>query len=306
MKKLQNQILGAVGLLVASATVNKGMEYQEAQKITPIGTRIPVNFQMMNVEVRGKGEKTYVLLADHYTAAPVLDFTPLTDELSKHNRVVVIEPFGHGFSDEAKEERTLKNHSEELKEAIDSLGLKEILLVARGTAAFQAMDYVNRYKEDISGLVLYDILNPEGRDFSYSETQHQIDTFTKVIGVNRLAQYLNLTKNLPLSADKRYTNSIRENMKMLQNFFVGSNTYRMENKAMRASIESALKLSIPKDIPLLLMATGKKKDAPIEIMQRLMGKRKRGKMALVKLNEPSHWYGAKELRKVMESFFDEK
>lgn len=51
---------------------------------------------------------TIVLLPGLGTAAPILDFMPLATELSKTNRVVIVKPFGYGWSDITNDERTLQ------------------------------------------------------------------------------------------------------------------------------------------------------------------------------------------------------
>ncbi|MCX2824528.1 hypothetical protein [Bacillus pseudomycoides] len=44
-------------------------------------------------------------------AAPALDYEPLMNEISKNNRIVVIETFGYGWSDITNKERTVENIS---------------------------------------------------------------------------------------------------------------------------------------------------------------------------------------------------
>lgn len=56
----------------------------------------------MNVLIQGEGKQTIVLIPGFGTGAPALDFKPLIDELSPFYKVVAVEPFGYGLSDETK------------------------------------------------------------------------------------------------------------------------------------------------------------------------------------------------------------
>lgn len=80
----------------------------------------------MNVLIQGDGKETIVLLPGYGTASPVLDFKPLVDELSPYYRVVVIEPFGYGLSDDTDKVRTSQNIVDEIHECLQKLNIKSI------------------------------------------------------------------------------------------------------------------------------------------------------------------------------------
>ncbi|MNP82794.1 Alpha/beta hydrolase family protein [compost metagenome] len=75
----------------------------------------------MNVFIQGEGEETIVLLPGYGTAAPGLDFKTLVSELSPNYKVVVVEPFGYGLSDQTSKERTTANIVSEIHEALSSV-----------------------------------------------------------------------------------------------------------------------------------------------------------------------------------------
>ncbi|MEK5325979.1 alpha/beta fold hydrolase [Aeribacillus sp. FSL M8-0254] len=68
----------------------------------------------MHVYTKGDGENTIVLLSGLGTAAPVLDFEPLVNELAKNHKVVVVESFRYGWSNVTNKERTVENIVEEI------------------------------------------------------------------------------------------------------------------------------------------------------------------------------------------------
>ena len=57
--------------------------------------------------------------------SPVLEFRPLTDALSQNYRVITLEPFGYGFSDEAPSDREMATIVDEFHECVKSLGYGE-------------------------------------------------------------------------------------------------------------------------------------------------------------------------------------
>ena len=73
----------------------------------------------VNVYRNGHAGQPIVLLSGLGTAAPALDFAPLIRELGDYD-VIVVEGFGYGYSDLSASERTNKNISTELHEALGS------------------------------------------------------------------------------------------------------------------------------------------------------------------------------------------
>jgi pimeloyl-ACP methyl ester carboxylesterase len=107
----------------------------------------------MNVMIQGQGEETVVLLPGFGTAAPGIDFKPLVDELSPFYKVVVIEPFGYGLSDITEKERTVDNIVSELHEALQQLKIDRYILMGHSISGIYGLDYVNKYKNEVSAFV---------------------------------------------------------------------------------------------------------------------------------------------------------
>ena len=66
----------------------------------PLGDMIEVDGGKMCIFTEGSGEHTIVFMSGYGTPSPILDFKPLYDKLSNDYRIVVVEKFGYGFSDE--------------------------------------------------------------------------------------------------------------------------------------------------------------------------------------------------------------
>lgn len=53
----------------------------------------------INTSVTGTGEETFVIMPGFGSASPVLELAPPVDDLDDQATVVVVEPFGYGWSD---------------------------------------------------------------------------------------------------------------------------------------------------------------------------------------------------------------
>lgn len=161
MKKTFFFLLKAIGVIVIAIalflaivfTVNVICNKIEKGKIEPYGQLVPVDGKNMNVTIHGNGEETVVLLPGYGTAAPGIDFKPLVDELSPFYRVVVIEPFGYGLSDITEKERSTENIVSELHECLQQLNIDRYILMGHSISGIYALDYVNKYKNEVSAFV---------------------------------------------------------------------------------------------------------------------------------------------------------
>ncbi|MBR4097502.1 MAG: alpha/beta hydrolase, partial [Oscillospiraceae bacterium] len=73
----------------------------------PLGTMVEVDGGEMCVYTEDKGEHTIVFMSGYGTPSPILDFKPLYNRLSDDFRIVVVEKFGYGFSDETDMSRDI-------------------------------------------------------------------------------------------------------------------------------------------------------------------------------------------------------
>ena len=83
--------IGVAALVLFSTASNLIMGTVERSSISPYGETVSIDSGDVNVWVAGNGEETIVLLSGYGTAAPTLDFAPLTKQLQIHHTVVVVE-----------------------------------------------------------------------------------------------------------------------------------------------------------------------------------------------------------------------
>ncbi|RKP55019.1 alpha/beta fold hydrolase [Cohnella endophytica] len=237
----------AIGLfLVIVFIVNRVCNKSEQGKIEPYGQFVTVDGKNMNVTIQGKGEETVVLLPGYGTAAPELDFKPLIEELSPYYKVVAIEPFGYGLSDETEKERTMDNIVSEIHQALQSLNIDRYILMGHSIAGIYGLDYVNKYKNEVSAFVGIDSSVPTqgGVDAEVPTTTFKL---MKKSGLLRLL--IKLQGDPYASSD--FDEKTKEQMRMITNKNIYNDTTLNEMKNFTANFDGAQQLSFPKTLPVI-------------------------------------------------------
>ena len=251
-------ILGVVVVgLIGTTTVNAVASASEANDIERYGRLVDVDGKKMNVEVQGSGEQTVVLLPGFGTASPVLDFAPLVAELKPHYRVVVVEPFGYGLSDETGKPRTSANIASEVHEALQRLSIDSYVLMGHSIAGIYGLEYANTYRDEVTAFVGIDSSVP---------TQPGMDQEFPIDAL-RTAKSLGLIRVLAAAAGDPYaglpfTDDQKRQMGILSLRNGFTETYANEMEHFAANFRDAQKLSFPKDLPLLLFVQDDNADVP--------------------------------------------
>lgn len=255
MKRVRNILLKTVAGIMAALllfmvgvyTVNAVSSRSDLKKITPYGQHVSVDGKNMNVLIQGQGAETIVLLPGFGTAAPALDFKPLIDELSPYYKVVAIEPFGYGLSDQTDRERTTENITKEIHEALQSLKIDRYILAGHSIAGIYGIDYVNRFPEEVTAFVGVDSSVPTqpGMD---DKMPIKTFKFLKESGLLRLFVKLGEGPYTGLP----YTEEVKEQMMLLSLKNSNNPTTLNEMKHFSANFGGAKSLSFPPNLPLLL------------------------------------------------------
>lgn len=155
--------LSAAGLLLVSTSANLMVEQGEKSTSVAYGQRIQIDGGAINVTRTGHAGPTIVLLSGLGTAAPALDFAPLTRELGGF-QTVVVEGFGYGYSDMAAGPRTVQNISEEIHEVLSKLDIKApYTLMGHSLAGFYTLYYANKYPGEVSAVIGIDPTVPAAK-----------------------------------------------------------------------------------------------------------------------------------------------
>ena len=129
--------------------------------LQPLGDMIEVDGGKMCVYTEGSGEHTIVFMSGYGTPSPILDFKPLYDKLSDDFRIVVVEKFGYGFSDETDMSRDIDTMLKQTREALQGAGVESpYILCPHSASGIEAMYWAQTYPEEVEGITALDIAVP--------------------------------------------------------------------------------------------------------------------------------------------------
>ncbi|MFF2050493.1 alpha/beta hydrolase [Leifsonia sp. NPDC058194] len=240
-------LVAAIGLALAATSITNAVATSaEEGEITSYGRKVDVDGKKMNVVVSGSGEQTIVLLPGFGTAAPALDFAPLTEKLDADYRVVVVEPFGYGLSDQTDRPRTSANIAAEVHDALGALDIHRYVLMGHSIAGIYGLEYVNLYRDEVQAFVGIDSSVP---------TQPGMDDGLP-IGAMQAAKSLGLMRVLTSVSDPYaglpFSDEAKKQMNILSQRNSLSPTYVNETEHFSQNFHDAQRLSFPRDLPVLL------------------------------------------------------
>ncbi|MNZ24500.1 haloalkane dehalogenase [compost metagenome] len=228
-------------------TVNKISSHSEQKRMEPYGQHVSVDGKQMNVFIQGQGEETVVILPGYGTAAPALDFKPLISELIPYYKVVVIEPFGYGLSDQTQKERSTANIVSEIHEALQSLQVDRYILMAHSISGLYSLDYVNQYPNEVSAFIGLDSSVPSLSEQKVDSSVTEPIKWFRNLGFARL--------QLKLGADPYDGLPYDEQTKEQLNILIRKNMYNTtqlnEAVSMYSNFKAAEQLTFPPNLPVL-------------------------------------------------------
>ncbi|MCG7379756.1 alpha/beta hydrolase [Paenibacillus sp. ACRSA] len=251
LKRLLLFILSAVFIWIGFHHV---MKLVEQHKYPAIGQYIQIENKRMHVYTKGNGSNTIVLLSGLGTASPVLDFEPLINEMSKHNRVVVLEPFGYGWSDRTDKKRTVEHIVGELRSALKQLNIKgPYVLMPHSISGIYSMYYAHEFPDEVKAIVGIDATLPAALAY-FNETPPSmpgIMRYAAPTGLARLATSLDDSAYLPLASEGAYSN---ENLAMTKAMTAwngyNSNIVQEANELV-SNVKKTAHMSFPSELPVL-------------------------------------------------------
>lgn len=157
-------------VLLLSTAIHQVLTAAEKQRFSPLGDMVSVDGQRMSLYVTGSGAHTIVLMPGLGTASPICDFMPLAERLAKNNRVVIVEPFGYGWSDTTAKARTVENIVSELRAALQADHIEgPYVLMPHSISGLDAIYYANTYPDEVAAVVGIDCTLPK-MDAYFGET----------------------------------------------------------------------------------------------------------------------------------------
>ena len=217
----------------------------------PYGQLVTLPDGAVNTAVSGTGEETFVIMPGYGAASPVLEFAPLVNDLDDHATVVVVEPFGYGYSDRKTDaDRTLENISTELHQTLTALHVhRPYTLVAHSIGALYALDYVNRFPGEVRAVVTIDGSVPIDAVASEAQQSRWLRLWT-ISGVTRWVSMVKPTLFVRAPRDTYSEDALRQ-MRTLMLRNDSTPALVEESHRMGQNVNAAKGLSFPAKLPVL-------------------------------------------------------
>lgn len=254
----RNILLFVAAALLLGFFLHKGMTAYEQHKYPPIGQLVEVDGKKMHVYTKGEGENTILLMSGLGTAAPVLDFEPLINELAKNNRVAVVEPFGYGWSNRTDKERTVEHMVEEIRTALKKMNIKgPYILMPHSISGIYSMYYVNKYPTEVKAVIGIDATLPKALEY-FKEAPPTMPNYLSYLaptGIARLAVNMMADNFLPIAEDGTYS---KENLNITRAISAWKGYNRNvvdEANEIRNNIHKTVHMIFPSEMPVLFFTT---------------------------------------------------
>jgi len=221
------------------------------------GIQIDFNNHTMIADVKGEQhEQTIVFLTGYETPSPVLHYKPLTEKLSEKYRVITLEPFGYGLSDETDEERTVEKIVSELHIVIQRFGIQQYYLMAHSIGGVYSLYWSNQHKNEVLGFIGLDITVPGKEVIAYNKNASKninLVAFADYIGLDRMLSLFN-KKNLLRPLETKgysYTDQELELFKLITLQKGYNKTQRKEISTLEENLVKVEAMKFPNTMPVI-------------------------------------------------------
>ncbi len=161
---------------------------------TPLGQLVEVDGHKMSLYTEGEGDHTIVFMSGWGTSSPILDFKPLYSRLSDDYRIVVVEKFGYGFSDEIDGERDMDTILRQDREALEKAGIEgPFVLCPHSFSGYEATLWAQKYPDEVEAIVGLDMCTANSKSEELYKKEQSlmklavgINKFSKATGLLRL------------------------------------------------------------------------------------------------------------------------
>ena len=224
----------------------------------PLGQLVEVDGHNMSIYTEGEGEHTLVFLSGWGVASPILDFRTLYSRLSDEYKIVVIEKFGYGFSDDVDSERSFDTILRQDREALSKAGIEgPYILCPHSLSGLEALYWAQSYPDEVEAVVGLDMslpLNCDEADQAEMKDSYQLNKWFNRLGFFRVM-------NIDGMLDALHAGTLTEEEKAVYRALVYANigsTAAGNETADTVHIAEVIESSPVPDIPMLLFIMDKK------------------------------------------------
>ena len=218
------------------------------------GVMVDVGGRRMHVHTVGQGEASIVLLPGLGVPAPVLDFEPLTQELSQWARVTVVEPFGYGWSEGSDSPMLPGDVARDVHTALHGAGVPgPYVLMGHSLAGLYSQKFIETFPGEVSGFVGLDPTNPVTASPPEDDFISGVLTTLARLGGVRVAQAIRGVDSSLL--EQGYSRENVDKQAMLTSWNVMSPEMVRQRKSTREALEQTKELRFTQDLPVLVFAS---------------------------------------------------
>ena len=157
-KAIRKIFVTIIVLILLSTIINQILFVIEKEKYSIYGQYVDVDGKDMYLSVMGEGENTIVILPGSGCIGSTVLYRPLAKELAKNHKVIIVEYFGYGFSDDTNKERTIENIVEELRCALKKVSNnQEYILMPHSMSGLYSLYYAIQYPEEVKAIIGLDM-----------------------------------------------------------------------------------------------------------------------------------------------------
>lgn len=259
---IRNILLLVLTLTLVWVAFHTVMNAYEQKKHPPWGQLVEVDGKRMHVHAKGEGKQTIVLLSGLGTAAPALDYEPLMDEMAKDHKVVVVEPFGYGWSELTDKERTVENIVEEIRTALKKSNIEgPYILMPHSLSGIYSMYYAHEYPDEVKAIIGIDFTLPKALEY-FDEPAPTMPAYLKVVaptGIARLVSYISPEDVLPIADEGTYSEENLHMTKIISAEKVYNRNIVDEAKEIEKNVEKTKEMSFPSNMPIMIFAAKRDK-----------------------------------------------
>lgn len=252
-------ILAALFLFLLILFVyNKIKINKEKKLLEPLGQMVEVDGHKMSIYTEGEGEHTIVFMSGWGVSSPILDFKTLYKKLSDDYKIVVIEKFGYGFSDDVDSERSFETILRQDREALNKAGIEgPYILCPHSLSGLESLLWAQQYPEEVESIVGLDMSLPiKESAYSENDTKDMESSFT----LNKIFNKIGLFRLMDIDSmiDAINKGTLTEKEKEIYRALIHSN---IGNNAVKNEIKDVLNVckkieDKPKpNIPMLMFIT---------------------------------------------------
>ncbi|MCR5529437.1 MAG: alpha/beta hydrolase [Saccharofermentans sp.] len=255
---------------------------------------VTVDGKKMQVTILGEeNDTTIVFLPGLGGVYSEIEYKSFNAELAKDYKVVVLEPFGYGLSDDADTDRVIDNIVEELHAGVKALGIDEYYLMAHSWGGVYSLLWANEYPDEVKGFIGIDPSVPGQENlkmgpFKVQTVNKALTVFMKAgsfIGIDRIKSIISGD-----SDEVRYPYT-QEEMELYDylylNRFMNSNILS-ETFLIDRSFEIISGMTFPDSVPVLNLVSsqnGEQMPGWIELHEAVQGNNPNTTMVII---EGSH------------------